>query len=193
MKTTYDIAHKSQLDVLYSVAGIIGRSGGQRQMLQEVLDLLEVDMAMHRGTIMLLSISGDELVVEATKTICDLPARDLRYQRGEGITGRVLQTGKPAVVSSISDEPQFRDRIHRRQSLTGYGLSFLCVPISVGTEVVGTLAVDLYCQHEETLLEAKRLLSIVASMVANDVKSRREGPQLCIPPHDALQNREVEH
>lgn len=143
-------------------------------MLQEVLDLLETDMAMHRGTIMLLSTGGNELVVEATKTICDLPARDLRYQRGEGVTGRVLQTGRPAVVPSISNEPRFRDRIHRRQSLAGHGLSFLCVPISVDAEVVGTLGVDLYCRQEESLSEARRLLSIVASMIANDVKNRRD-------------------
>lgn len=174
MKTIYDIDHKSHLEVLYSVACIIGRRGGQRQMLQDVLDLLEAELAMHRGTIMLLSPNGDELVVEATKTICYLPANDLRYQRGEGITGRVLQTGEAAIIPSISKEPQFRDRIHRRKELANQELSFICVPITVDTEVAGTLAVDLYCLSEDVLMEAKRMLSIVASMIANDVKNRRD-------------------
>jgi Nif-specific regulatory protein len=174
MKTTYDIDHQTQLNALYSVAGIIGYSGGQRQMLQDVLNLLEAELAMHRGTIMLLSLNGQELVVEATKTICDLPAHDLRYLRGEGITGRVLATGKAAVIPSISNEPQFQDRIHRRRELANQALSFICVPISVDAEVVGTLAVDLYCSGEEALLEAQRVLSIVASMIANDVKRRRD-------------------
>jgi Nif-specific regulatory protein len=174
MKTTYDVDQNSQLDVLYSVAGIIGRCGGQVDMLQDVLDLLEAELSLHRGTIMLLSPVGDELVVEAAKTICYLPASDLRYQRGEGITGRVLATGKPAVIPSISEEPQFRDRIHRRQALADPTLSFICVPITVGMEVAGTLAVDLYYDNEDVLVEAKRVLSIVASMIANDVKSRRD-------------------
>jgi Nif-specific regulatory protein len=174
MKTTYDVDQNSQLDVLYSVAGTIGRCGGQVAMLQDVLDLLEAELSMHRGTIMLLSLEGDELVVGATKTICYLPEQDLRYQRGEGITGRVLATGKPAVIPSISEEPQFRDRIHRRRALADQTLSFICVPITVGTEVAGTLAVDLYYDSEDVLVEAKRVLSIVASMIANDVKSRRD-------------------
>ncbi|MCF7974096.1 MAG: sigma 54-interacting transcriptional regulator [Phycisphaerae bacterium] len=174
MKTTYDIDQKSQLGALYSVADIIGRCGGQKQMLQDVLDLLEAELAMHRGTIMLLSLNGEELMVEATKTICDLSSQDLRYQRGEGITGRVLATGKAVVVPSISREPQFRDRIHRRKEVASETLSFICVPISVESEVVGTLAVDLYSHSEEVLLEAKRVLSIVAAMIANNVKSRRD-------------------
>ncbi len=174
MKTTYDVDQNSQLDVLYSLAGIIGQREGQVPMLQDVLDLLEAELSLHRGTIMLLSPGGDQLVVEATRTICHLPTQDLRYQRGEGITGRVLATGKPAVIPSISKEPQFRDRIHRREALADQSLSFICVPIVVGTEVVGTLGVDLYYENEAVLVEAKRVLSIVASMIANDVKSRRD-------------------
>ena len=175
MKTTYDADQNSQLDVLYAVAGIIGRCGRQVPMLQEVLDLLEAELSMHRGTIMLLSSGGDELVVEATRTICHLPARELRYQRGEGITGRVLATGKPAVIPFISSEPQFKDRIHRRDALADQSLSFICVPITVGMEVAGTLAVDLYYDSEEGLVEARRVLSVVASLIGNHVKGRQHG------------------
>src|SRR5208282_1143248 len=51
--------------------------------------------------------------------------------------------------------------------------SFLCVPIRLGSEVVGTLSVDLPLQEEAKLIRRARLLGIVASMIAFDVKSRR--------------------
>jgi len=174
MKINYVIDHKAQLEVLSSVAALIGRRTGQRQMLQEVLDLLEAELAMHRGTIMLLCANGDELMVEATKTIGYLQTDSLRYRKGEGITGRVLQTGQAAIVPCISKEARFRDRIHRRKEIDSRELGFICVPITVDAEVAGTLAVDLYCESEEGLMEAKRILSIVAAMIANDVKRRRE-------------------
>ncbi len=165
--------HKTQLGVLHSVASIIGRRAGQRRMLQDVLNLLETDLELHRGTIMLRSPDGSELIVEATKTISDAQAHHMRYQMGEGITGRVLQTGEAAVIPNISEEPQFRDRIHRRGELSDQGLSFVCVPIAVDNAVAGTLAVDLYCDDEHVLGDARRVLSTVAIMIANDVQARR--------------------
>jgi Nif-specific regulatory protein len=49
------------------------------------------------------------------------------------------------------------------------------VPISIGNEVVGTLAVDVPCACENfgQLHEIQRYLSIVAGMASNDVKNRR--------------------
>ncbi len=164
--------HKTQLDVLYSIAVIIGARAGQRQMLQDVLDVLEQRLAMHRGTVMLLSADGGELVVEATKQLDCLHPECSRYLRGEGVTGRVLQTGQAAVVPCISKEPHFQDRIHRREQMD-HDLSFICVPITVDNEVVGTMAVDMASDIAELLDEAQRFLSIVATMIANDVKSRR--------------------
>ncbi len=165
--------HKSQLDVLYSIAVIIGTRAGQRQMLQDVLDVLETKLSMHRGTVMLLSADGEELVVEATKKLDCIDPDTGRYQRGEGVTGRVLQTGQAAVVPCISKEPQFQDRIHQRGNQMEGEVSFVCVPIAVDNEVVGTIAVDLASDNLDQLDEAQRYLSIVATMIANNVKSRR--------------------
>ena len=166
-------SHKTQLEVLHSVASIIGRRAGQRRMLQDVLDLLEADLELHRGTIMLRSPDGDELTVEATKTISEVQPHHMRYQMGEGITGRVLETGEPAVIPNISKEPKFRDRIHRRGELSEHGLSFVCVPISVASEVVGTLSVDLYCDDAHALDAAKRVLGTVATMAESATITRK--------------------
>ena len=35
---------------------------------------------------------------------------DTRYRMGEGITGRVVQSGRPMVVPKVSREPLFLDR-----------------------------------------------------------------------------------
>ena len=78
-------SHTTQLEVLHAVASIIQRRAGQRRMLQDVLDLLEADLQLHRGTIMLRSPDDDELMVEATKTISEVQPRHMRYQMGEGI------------------------------------------------------------------------------------------------------------
>ncbi len=171
--TYYDTLHERELAALSCIAEILSSRYGQRQMLAEVLDALESQLGMARGTIMLLSGDGSELIVEAARNLLMPPQQEVRYQRGEGITGRVLQTGQAAIVPRISEEPEFQDRIHNRRREVDVELSFLCVPIVLGQEVVGTLAVDLVYDPMISLEQELRVLNIVSSMIANDVKARR--------------------
>jgi len=168
----HDHTHDRELDVLYKIGQILAPGLGQRQMLADVLDVLANDLGMSRGTIMLLSPDGKELMIEVAHNL-GRQARDVRYRMGEGITGRVAQTGRPAVVPKVSQEPLFLDRIHNRRKLTKDEISFICVPISIGKEAVGALSVDRLFDESASLDEDVRLLTIVASMIANDVNRRR--------------------
>ncbi len=141
-------------------------------MLAEILRVLEQNMPMSRMTIMLLSADGSELFVEASADSSAL--LEGGYQRGEGITGRVLQTAEAAIVPRIADEPLFQNRLYARADDDRKDMSFICVPISLGNEVLGTLSSDFPVGDPSELLEMERVLSITASMVANDVRARRE-------------------
>ncbi|HBF35573.1 TPA: sigma-54-dependent Fis family transcriptional regulator [Candidatus Sumerlaeota bacterium] len=160
------------LAALAEIARVISVRSGQREMLADVLDVLERDLGMSRGVVMLLSLDENELLVEASGK-GHKAGRDVRYQRGEGITGQVLQTGQAAMIPRISEEPRFQNRIHDRRHEHGHELSFICVPVALANEVVGTLSVDFPFEGEAALPEKERVLNIVASMIANDVKMRR--------------------
>jgi Nif-specific regulatory protein len=161
------------LEVLASVGQLLATQSGPRQMLTAVLDELEEKLGMIRGTVMLLSSDGSELFVEVAKDVPHEQREGLRYRRGEGIVGGVVQTGQAAIIPRISQEPRFTNRIHKRHKAEKVDGSFLCVPIAVGSEVVGTLSVDLPVQEPRHLQGRSRLLGIVASMIAYDVKARR--------------------
>jgi Nif-specific regulatory protein len=165
--------NKPQLDALYRLSQILAESSGQRQMLSDVLDVLAGSLGMSRGTIALVSPDGKELMIEVAHNLTDRQHRHVRYRVGEGITGRVVQTGKPAIVPKVSQEPLFLDRVHRRRQYTKSEISFICVPIAIGREVVGALSADRVFDQSASLDEDVRLLSIVASMIASDVKRRR--------------------
>lgn len=165
------------LNALYAVVRVLSSQSGQRQMLAAVLDILYQELAMERGTILLLSPDGSELFVEAAQQHSNIDQKSVRYQRGEGIVGRVLQSGVPTIVPRIADEPLFCDRIYRRKAMGGDQFSFICVPVLIGTEVIGTLSVDLRVELPEMLQDAQQLLCIVASMLASDMKARREFQQ----------------
>jgi Nif-specific regulatory protein len=88
-----------------------------------------------------------------------------RYKPGEGITGKVIQQGKSLVVPKISEEPSFLNRTASRRQ-TQEELSFICVPIKKGQQVVGSLSVDLPYDDNVDLKASERLLTVIATMLA---------------------------
>jgi len=163
----------NELEALYKISQIITASSLQKQALTEVLDTLDTELGMRRGTVTLLAPDGNEINIEAAHNLSEQESRKVRYRIGEGITGRVMETGKPMVVPRVSQEPLFLDRFGRG-SIAGEELSFICVPISIGKKVIGTISVDRPFKEVVSLDEDMRVLSIVASMIANDVKARQE-------------------
>ena len=165
--------HGRQLDTLYTISDILTTGKRQREMLVEVLDTLDSDLGMSRGTITLLTPDRSEIMIEVAHNFPKAHSQKVRYRIGEGITGQVMQTGKSMIVPKISEEPLFLGRFGRRDVTSGE-ISFICVPISIGKEIIGAISVDLIFDEEEPLEEDMRVLSIVASMIANDVRVRRE-------------------
>src|SRR5262249_18847350 len=113
-----------------------------------------------------------EIIVEASHGLDD-PGRPVRYRIGEGITGRVVETGRPIAVPRVSHEPMFLRRAARRPELGDQELSFVCVPILLARKAVGALGVDLIFKPDRDYDRMLKFLGIVASMIAQAVKIQR--------------------
>jgi len=162
------------MHALSEIAGVLAARSGQQQTLLEILKVLQDKLSMVHGTIMLLTPDRAALELGAVLPGQDSdPPEPIRYLPGEGITGQVVATGQPLAIPSIAGEPRFCDRIHARQARRLPDAAFICVPIQLGLEVVGTLAVDLPLKQLEWLNESLRCLTIVASMIGYDVRTRR--------------------
>lgn len=165
--------HVQELDVLYKISQILAADTRQRQALAEILDVLDCDLGMNRGTITLLTPDGSGIRIEVAHNLSQEHSRKVQYQVGEGVTGRVMQTGKAMIVPKVSEEPLFLNRFER-WNVTQEEISFICVPISIGQKVIGAISADRVFDKTVSLEEDLRVLSIVASMIANDVKAKRE-------------------
>jgi len=170
---TYTSRQVQQLETLYKVSQILSAGARQREALAQVLDTLDRELGLNRGTITLLSPGGDEIRVEAAHDLSQEQSRKIIYRIGEGVTGKVMQTGKAMIIPRVSQEPLFLNRFER-WNVTKKEISFICVPISIDSNVIGTISVDRPFEETAPLDEEMRLLSIVASMIANDLRTRRE-------------------
>jgi len=137
------------------------------------LEALAVHMGMSRGTLTLLNRQSGEIAIEVAHGLSVSQKRKGKYRLGEGITGKVVETGKPAVIPRISDNTLFLDRTGARKRLKKDDISFLCVPIKIGKEVVGALSVDRLFDKTVSFEEDIRLLATIASMIAQAVRLRQ--------------------
>jgi Nif-specific regulatory protein len=180
----------SELALLFDISQILDQSMDLRDVVGPVLKIIAKHTGMVRGTITLLDQESGELVIEAAHGLSSGQRSRGRYSLGEGITGRVVQSGRAMMVPKISEEPLFLNRTKAREDLTKEDISFLCVPIKVGNETLGALSVDTLFSAAVTLEEDLRLLSIIASMVSQAMKLRRDAQrdrQLLLDENTRLQ------
>ena len=162
-----------QLDGLCRISRALSVGADRQGALCHVLDILDREFGLNRGTITLLAPDGKQVRIEAVHNLSQQKSRSITYRVGEGVTGRVMETGKAAIVARGSREPLFLNRFER-WNVTKQELSFICMPISVGDDVIGTISADRPFDQSAPLDEEVRILGIVASMIANDLRARRQ-------------------
>ena len=163
-----------ELLLLFEISQILDQTIDLRDAVGPVLDAMGKNRRMLRGTLTLLDREVGELFIEAAHGLSQTQQERGRYRYGEGVTGKVVATGHPAVVPHISDEPLFLDRTGARQNLRKEDISFICVPIKLGAKVIGALSADRLFENDISLEEDVRLLSIIGSMIAQAVRLRQE-------------------
>ncbi|MFW5909080.1 MAG: GAF domain-containing protein, partial [Desulfosalsimonas sp.] len=132
-----------EISLLYEISRAINRHSDLKKALYTVLDILSANMNMSRGMITILNPLSNEISIEVAHGISRSAMQKGVYKLGEGVTGRVIQTGEPVTIPKISESPQFLDRTGTRGGGRDQELSFICVPIKKEQQVIGALGVDL--------------------------------------------------
>jgi Nif-specific regulatory protein len=97
------------------------------------------------------------------------------YRLGEGLVGRVFESGIGLTVPDLSKEPRFLNRAKNRTGEDLAGLSYYCVPIRSGGSVIGTLSAERRIQdHDPARRMAldRSFLEKVSSVIADSAKLR---------------------
>ena len=167
----------SELSLLFELSQILDRSIDLRDELTPVLKAIAQKTGMVRGTITLLDLDKDELVIEAAHGLSGPQLQRGRYKPGEGVVGKVVQTGRPMMIPRVSEEPLFLNRTNARKDVNKDDIGYICVPIRMETMVLGALSADRLFPDEIGLEEDLRLMQIIASMIARAMMLRRKSQE----------------
>ncbi len=173
METTNYREKFEELSLLFEISQLLDQSLDLKQVIQPVLTAVTDHMDMIRGAITLLNRNTGEIFIDAAYGLSPSERHRGRYQLGEGITGKVVQSGRSKIIPRVSDDPEFLDKTGARRGKRATDVSFICVPIKIGTETIGAFSVDREYGDEEALNSDLRILTVVASMIAQAVKTRQ--------------------
>jgi Nif-specific regulatory protein len=165
------------VQLLFDISQVLHGSLNLEETMQPILRKMAEHVGMERGTITILNRETKEIEIDLAYGLSGEELARGRYKLGEGITGKVLETGMPAIVEKITKEPQFLDRTNARMreiSRSKNDISFICVPIYGRKGPIGTLSADRLFSEQYSLQEDVRVLTIIASLLGHAVEMRRE-------------------
>lgn len=102
-----------RLTALFEVSQALGSTLDTRAAVEKVLEILDRELGMKRGAIAVLE-GGGYLKIQYAHGLSEGERQRGRYKVDEGITGKVVASGKPIVVPQISKEPLFLNRTRKR-------------------------------------------------------------------------------
>ena len=127
-------ARYERLKVLYQVGSVIHTTLEPQEALQLIVNQAVGLMHAASGSVVLINPTNGFLEIHAAHGL-PASAGQLRLRVGEGITGWVARTGKPARVGDVRSDPRY---VLLRREVR----SELAVPLEVAGEVRGVLNVD---------------------------------------------------
>jgi Nif-specific regulatory protein len=140
--------------------------------LRRVLEILGRHHGAVRSTVMLLNDTSGEIELEASAGT-SARSRRVRDVVGEGMRGRVLETGQPLVIPRVSRGPGFLQGTARQSELATDEWSYVSAPIVLDGRSVGAIGIDVRFQPDRDFERAVKFLGVVGSMIAQALKMHR--------------------
>jgi Nif-specific regulatory protein len=163
------VRKNQELSAILHISQLLTSSFDLEKNLNAVMESLAGRLEMQRGCVFLPNQHSKKLQIVAAYGLSLEEINRGKYRIGEGIVGRVIESGQPMFVPNIGEEPKFLNRTDSRPQKRG--VSFLCIPIELDGSTLGVISVDrIYTEERGNVDDDLRVLSIVASFIGQFVK-----------------------
>jgi Nif-specific regulatory protein len=166
---------RAEYELLFDIARTFDKHVELRTALGPLLSLLEIRAGLGWGMVTLLDRSTGLLKIEEAFGLSPEEKERGVYRLGEGLVGRVFETGFAVTVPDLSRETHFLNRAKARTREDMAGLTYYCVPVRSKGSVIGTLSAErrILAGDREFQMERDRsFLEKVSSIIADSAKLR---------------------
>jgi signal transduction histidine kinase len=169
-------AHAQREEALMRVGGALGSAVTENGLIDQVMNVAEDVLRLQACSIFLVDASGERFVLRSsTGRLRDLVG-EISYERGEGFTGWVCETGQPILLDNPQGDPRWRGKYVEFPS--EQVASFLAVPIVSRGRSIGAIRAlrrksDNPFYDNRFRTDDMRLLASIADQLAIGLESVR--------------------
>jgi len=162
------------LDALHDIGRVLARATDLTKALTSTLLVLRSHLGLANGTVSLFDPVTGEVFVEAAPEMPDAARILGRLRPGQGIVGRVFQTGVAAAVPDLAEEPLFLNATGSWGDTALDRRAFYALPLDDRRATLGVLTAERRWADGPFSFDADlRLLGVVAGMLAARVRLRQ--------------------
>ncbi len=167
-----NIPIKQKLAILSEMHRVVARSSGLHPALEGVLRILHDAYDIHSGAV-LLSNEEAQILKSAASIGYTEDTSQVRYRKGEGLIGRIAESGKPIVVPQVSQEPLFLNRMGSQNVGEDSEQTFIGIPIQLDRDILGVLIAVLPYTPGRNIDTAREFFTLVASVLLQPIRVER--------------------
>ena len=156
-----------ELTVLYSIGQSVSALLDLEELLERIVEAAVYITRAEEGFLLLRDPSANELYLRAAKNLGEQRAQRMRMPIEDTLAGKVIRTGKPVRLDKASAGSTLKVK-------TGFLVrAILQVPLTVGSTVIGVLAVDNQASDRSFSENDQYLLLALADYAAIAIENAR--------------------
>ncbi|MFA7577093.1 MAG: HD-GYP domain-containing protein [Candidatus Muiribacteriota bacterium] len=162
-----------ELGELHNISSAINSILDLERLLDMVLSVTVDVLKVGRVSLFLFDEDKKNLILKISKGLKKELINNLKIKIGEGIIGKVAETGKPLLIKNIEKEmPELIEKSKHNENQDENKKehyktnSFLCVPLKIKNETIGVLSVNDKNNNEIFNENDLELLTILSSQIA---------------------------
>ncbi len=162
---------KAEISAIYEVGKILTSTQNLTRGLGTSLRTLQSLLGFDRTAILLPDAETREIRMEVSTGYAPEERARARYVWGEGIVGKTMKSGGPTAIPDVRQEPSFLDKTRAHGKEPAGPLSYIAVPIKIGTEILGVLTAERIGRAGTQALEADtRAMTVIGCLIGQALK-----------------------
>ena len=164
-----------ELSLLFDISYTLESSLELHDVIRPVLLKMADGLGMKRGTITILDREDRTPSISEAVGLPTGQSQKDYLVACQDLVQQVIESGQAIVVPDISKEMALKARWQQEQQVdpTSPAAAYICVPIKFGEEVIGALSVERILDGRVRLSSDRRLLSLIANVIAHTVHFHR--------------------
>lgn len=161
--------HMAEVAAIYEIGQAVDATDVD-PLLNMIVTKAASVMQAQACSLMLRDARDGALTIEASWGLSSEVVKGARLQMGEGIAGRVAETGQPMLITDVAKDPRFGSRIRPRADVSGS----MCVPLKdENGSVCGVLSIRRHYPNPPFTEDDLKLFGVFATHAALALSNAR--------------------